>query len=140
MMPMFGANSANKKQPSWSKLGPSITKKIDGNDYNLDWVDWNNDRHMDGWLGYMNLGSDAWRQHMEGRIADAIERYGVDAYFLDIVGGHVNSTTGDMHEGTRKLVQNLRAKYPNVAPVGEMSYDALHEFIPLYQVGLGRWS
>jgi hypothetical protein len=140
MMPMFGANSANKKLPSWSKLGSSITKKIDGNDYNLDWVDWNNDRHMDGWLGYMNLGADPWRQHMEGRIADAIERYGVDAYFLDIVGGHVNSTTGDMHEGTRKLVQNLRAKYPNVAPVGEMSYDALHEFIPLYQVGLGRWS
>ena len=29
---------------------------------------------------------------------DAVERYGIDAYFLDIVGGHVNSTTGDMHE------------------------------------------
>ena len=140
MMPMYGTNSANKKLPSWSKFSAGITKKIDGNDYNLDWVDWNNDRHMDGWLGYMNLGHDAWRQHIEGRIADGIERYGVDAYFLDIVGGHVNSTTGDMHEGTRRLVNNLRAKYPNVAPVGEMSYDALHEFIPLYQVGLGRWS
>ena len=52
----------------------------------------------------MNLGADSWRNHMTGRIADAIERYGVDAYFLDIVGGHVNSTTGDMHEGTRRLV------------------------------------
>jgi hypothetical protein len=140
MMPMFGANSANKTLPGYAKLAGAITKKIDGNDYNLDWVDWNNDRHMDGWLAYMNLGADAWRQHMEGRIADAVERYGVDAYFLDIVGGHVNSTTGDMHEGTRKLVQNLRAEYPNVACVGEMSYDALHEFIPMYQVGLGRWA
>lgn len=140
MMPMYGTNSANKKLPSYSKLAPGITKKIDGNDYNLDWVDWNNDRHQDGWLAYMNVGADVWRTHLEGRIADAIERYGVDAYFLDIVGGHVNSTTGDMHEGTKSLVTNLRSKYPQVSCVGEMSYDALHEFIPLYQVGLGRWS
>lgn len=140
MMPMYGANSANKKLPIYSKLASAITKKIDGNDYNLDWVDWSNDRHDDGWLAYMNLGADAWRNHLEGRIAEMIDRYGVDAYFLDIVGGHVNSTTGDMHEGTRKLVMNLRAKYPKVACVGEMPYDALHGFIPMYQVGLGsRW-
>ena len=141
MMPMYGANSANKKLADYWKIAPSITKKIDGNDYNLDWVDWNNDRHQDGWLAYMNLGADGWRNHLEGRIADMIERFGVDAYFLDIVGGHVNSTTGDMHEGTKKLVMNLRAKYPKVACVGEMPYDALHGFIPMYQVGLGaRWS
>jgi hypothetical protein len=89
----------------------------------------------------MNLGADSWRNHLEGRIADMIDRFGVDAYFLDIVGGHVNSMTGDMHEGTKKLVMNLKAKYPRVVPVGEMSYDALHGFIPMYQVGLGpRWS
>jgi hypothetical protein len=140
MMPMYGANSANKKLADYWKIASAITKKIDGNEYNLDWVDWNNDRHQDGWLGYMNLGADAWRKHLEGRISEMIERFGVDAYFLDIVGGHVNSTTGDMHEGTRTLVKNLQQKYPKVAPVGEMSYDALHEFIPMYQVGLGRWS
>ena len=88
----------------------------------------------------MNLGADAWRNHLEGRIAETIERYGVDAYFLDIVGGHVNSTNGDMHEGTRRLVQNLREKYPNVVRVGEMPYDALHGFIPMYQAGYSpRW-
>ena len=141
MMPMYGANSANKKLADYWKIAPAITKKIDGNDYNLDWVDWNNDRHQDGWLAYMNLGHDAWRNHLEGRIAEMIDRFHVDAYFLDIVGGHVNSTTGDMHEGTKKLVMNLRAKYPKVACVGEMPYDALHGFIPMYQVGLGpRWS
>jgi hypothetical protein len=88
----------------------------------------------------MNLGDDKWRQHMEGRIAEMIERFNVDAYFLDIVGGHVNSTNGDMHEGTRKLINNLRAKYPNVVGVGEMPYDALYEFIPMYHAGGGgRW-
>ena len=66
-----------------------------------------------------------------------IERFGVDAYFLDIVGGHVNSTTGDMHEGTRRLIRNLREKYPNVVGVGEMPYDAQHEFIGVYHAGNG---
>jgi hypothetical protein len=140
IMPMYGMNSANKKLPVWPKIADAITQKIDGDVYNLNWVDWNNDRHQDGWLGYMNLGADAWRSHLEGRIAEMIERYGVDAYFLDIAGGHVNSTNGDMHEGTKRLVLNLRSRYPKVACVGEMPYDALHGFIPMYHAGGGpRW-
>src|SRR5918912_1379738 len=88
----------------------------------------------------MNLGADGWRYHLEARIAEDIERYGIDAYFLDIVGGHVNSTTGDMHAGTQRLVTDLRSKYPRVACVGEMPYDALHGFIPMYQAGGGpQW-
>ena len=140
MMPMFTANAANRKLPVWPRIADAATAKIDGNVYNLDWVDWNNDRHQDGWLTYMNLGVPSWRQWMAGRIADVIERYRIDAYFLDIVGGHVNSTNGDMHEGTRQLVTELRAKYPTVACVGEMPYDALYEFIPMYHAGGGaRW-
>ena len=135
MMPMFGTNSANRKQPVWDKIKAGATHKIDGDLYNLNWVDWNNDRHQDGWLTYMNVGEDSWRQFIEGRISNIIERFGVDAYFLDIVGGHVNATNGDMHEGTKKLILNLRAKYPSVACVGEMPYDALYEFIPMFHAG-----
>jgi hypothetical protein len=141
LMPMYGTNAANRELPGWPAIADALTQKIDHDVYNINWVDWNNDRHQDGWLGYMNLGVDSWRNHLEGRIAHMIETYGVDAYFLDIVGGHVNSTNGDMHEGTRQLVANLRARFPQVACVGEMPYDALHGFIPMFQVGLGRtWS
>ncbi len=140
MMPMFGTNAANRHQPVWPTIADAITQKIDGDVYNLNWVDWNNDRHQDGWLAYMNLGTDSWRTHLEGRIAEMVERYRVDAYFLDIAGGHVNSTNGDMHQGTRRLVESLRQRYPNVACVGEMPYDALHAFIPMYHAGGGaRW-
>ena len=137
MMPMFGTNAANRRQPAWPTIAGAATYKIDEDLYNLNWVDWNNDRHQDGWLTYMNLGADAWRNHLEARIAEVIDRFGVDAYFLDIVGGHVNSTTGDMHAGTKRLVENLRARYPRVACVGEMPYDALHGFIPMYHAGNG---
>ncbi len=140
VMPMFGTNSANRKLPVWPQIAGAETRKIDGDTYYLNWVDWNNDRHQDGWATYMNLGADAWREWLESRIADIIERYGVDAYFLDIVGGHVNSTTGDMHEGTRRLVADLRRRFPRVLCVGEMPYDALYGFIPVYHAGGGeRW-
>jgi len=137
MMPMFGMNSANRRQPSFAKVADGVTTKIDGDVYNLNWVDWNNDRHQDGWLAYMNLGVDSWREWLTNRIVDSIDRYGVDAYFLDIAGGHVNDSKADMHEGTRRLVTDLRAKYPNVLCVGEMPYDALFGFIPVYHAGGG---
>jgi len=140
IMPMFGANAANRGQPIWSRIANAATSKIDGDVYNINWVDWNNDRHQDGWLTYMNLGVDSWREWLEGRISDIIQRFGVDAYFLDIVGGHVNDNKADMHEGTRRLVTSLRAKHPKVLCVGEMPYDALHSFIPMYHAGGGpRW-
>jgi hypothetical protein len=82
----------------------------------------------------MNLGVDSWREWLFGRISGIIERFNVDAYFLDIAGGWVNNTKADMHEGTRRLVEDLRKKYPRVLACGEMHYDALLGFIPLFQV------
>src|SRR5439155_792823 len=102
--------------------------------FDLNWVDWDNDRHQEGFGAYMNLGVASWRRWLTARIADVIERYGVDAYFLDIVGGWVNNTKADMHEGTRQLVAELRRRYPEVLCCGEFLYDALLEFIPLYHV------
>lgn len=132
MMPMFGANAANRKQPAYSQIADAATQKIDGDLMELDWVDWDNDRHQDGWLSYMNLGVDSWREWMTARIADVIERYQPDAYFLDIIGGWINNPQGDMHEGARRLIMDLRQRYPGVAGLGEMHYDALLGFIPMF--------
>ena len=133
-MPMFGANAANRRLPGFSQIADAATARIDGDRFELDWVDWDNDRHQEGWGVYMNLGVESWRRWLVGRIADTIERYGVDAYFLDIVGGWINNTAADMHEGTRKLVAELHERYPQVLACGEFLYDALLEFIPLYHV------
>jgi hypothetical protein len=132
MMAMFGANAANREQRSFARVADAATSKIDGDRFDLNWVDWDNDRHHEGWLSYMNLGVDSWRTWLTDRIANVIERYGVDAYFLDIVGGWVNNPKADMHEGTRRLVADLRRRFPRVLAVGEMHYDAVLEFIPLY--------
>ncbi|HTR21076.1 MAG TPA: hypothetical protein VMH88_09510 [Gemmatimonadales bacterium] len=133
-MPMFGANAANRRLPGFSQIADGATARVDGDRFDLNWVDWDNDRHQEGWGAYMNLGVESWRRWLGGRIADTIERYGVDAYFLDIAGGWVNNPAADMHEGTRRLVADLRARYPHVLACGEFHYDALLEFIPLYHV------
>ena len=133
-LPMFGMNSANDKLADFSKFSDATTQDVDGNDFDLDWVDWDNDRHNEGWGKYMNLGVDSWRNWLSGRIAEMIERFGADAYFLDISGGWQNNTKADMHEGTQRLVDDLRAKFPHVLPVGEFSYDALMSILPVYQV------
>ncbi len=137
MMPMFGANAANKKLPMYAQIADGLTAKIDGDELDLNWVDWDNDRHQEGWLAYMNLGVDSWREWLTGRIADCVDRYGVDAYFLDIAGGWVNNPKADMHAGMRRMVGELRRRHPGVVACGEMHYDGLMEFIPLYQSGGG---
>jgi hypothetical protein len=134
IMPMFGANAANRRQPAFGMVSDASTARIDGNPFSLDWVDWDNDRHQEGWLAYMNLGVASWRQWLMDRIAETIRLYDVDAYFLDIVAGWINNPRADMHEGTRRLVTDLRDQFPQVLACGEFHYDALLEFIPLYQV------
>ena len=50
----------------------------------------------------------------------------------------MNDAGADMHSGTRRLVLDC-AKHPMFC-VGEMPYDALHAFIPMYHAGGGpRW-
>jgi hypothetical protein len=133
-MPMFGMNTANKRHPEFAKFADAVTQRIDGNQFDLDWVDWDNDRHQEGWVAYMNLGVDSWRRWLTERIAEVIERYAADAYFLDISGGWINNQKADMHEGTRRMVADLRSRYPNVLACGEFPYDALMEFLPLFHV------
>src|SRR5579864_8526082 len=133
-MPMFGTNCANMRHPEFSQFADATMSQIDGDHFDLNWVDWDNDRHMEGWSPYMNVGVDSWRNWLFNRISYVIDNFGLDAYFLDIVGGWENNTKADSHEGTRRLVADLKEKYPKVMVIGEMHYDALLSFIPVFHV------
>ncbi len=133
-LPMFGMNAADTHLEVFSKFADATTQQIDGDDFDLNWVDWDNDRHNEGTGKYMNLGVQSWHDWLFARIADIVERFHADGYFLDISGGWVNNTKADMHEGTRRLVEDLRRKFPHVLAVGEFSYDALMSILPVYQI------
>lgn len=134
LMPMFGSDSANDHLSTRERLADARTILTDGDPFRLNWVDWDNDRRNEGWSPFMNLGVASWREWLTERIAATLKNYGADAYFLDIAGGWVNNTQGDMFAGERQLVADLRRRFPRVLACGEMSYDALLGFIPLFQV------
>lgn len=133
-MPMFGSDSANVHLPTRDRLADAATVLTDGDPYWLNWVDWDNDRRNEGWSPFMNLGVASWRNWLTERIAATLTHYHADAYFLDIAGGWVNNTQGDMYAGERQMVEDLRRRFPRVLACGEMSYDALLGCIPLFQV------
>ena len=132
--PMFGANGANRAWPEFQAFSDAATRHVDGDGFDLNWVDWDNDRRNEGWMAFMNLGVESWRHWLRERISAVIRDFGVDAYFLDIVGAWENNLKADMHEGTRALVAEVAARHPGVPPIGEMLYDAQMAFIPMSQV------
>ncbi|MEA1652733.1 hypothetical protein UAJ10_27430 [Nitrospirillum sp. BR 11164] len=134
IVPMFGTNSANTVWEEFKLFADATTERVDGDSFDLNWVDWDNDRSGEGWMPFMNLGVESWRRWLGARISATITQFGVDGYFLDIAGAAINNTKADMHEGTRLLVQDLAQRHPGIPPVGEMLYDAQMAFIPMSHV------
>jgi hypothetical protein len=132
--PMFGANSANRNSSGFSQFADACTEHIDGDAFDLNWVDWDNDRRNEGWMPFMNLAVPSWRRWLAERISSVIRQFRVDAYFLDIAGAWENNRKGDMYLGTKELISDIRRQYPNVPPIGEMLYDAQMAVIPMSQV------
>ncbi len=135
---MFGANGANDKLPVFSRLAAGAGRRLDGNPYFIDWVDWDNDRQSEGWMPYMNLGEPEWRNWLAGRIHAALKESGADGYFLDIAGFWINNLSADNFLGNRQLTLELRHRLPQTLACGEMHYDALLNFLPIFQVFSGR--
>lgn len=133
-IPMFGSDAANDRLPDYAQVAAGAAVLPGGRPYFLDWVDWDNDRRDEGNSPFMNLGVAAWRDWLGGRIAAILGEYHADGYFLDIAGGWVNNRQGDIFTGLRSMVAGLRREYPQALACGEMSYDGLLGFIPLFQV------
>lgn len=134
MVPMFGTNSANATLAEFKQFADATSEHVDGDHFDLNWVDWDNDRANDGWMPFMNLGVESWRKFLTERISATVKQFGVDGYFLDIAGGWANNQKADMNVGTRLMVEELRRRHPGIPPVGEMLYDAQMAYIPMSQV------
>jgi len=134
LAPMFGMNTANKELPQFDSFADASTEHVDGDAFDLNWVDWDNDRRNEGWTPVMNIGVTSWRRWLADKISAVITEFGVDAYFLDIAGAWENNRKADMYAGTLELIADLRARHAGVPPIGEMLYDAQMACIPMSQV------
>jgi hypothetical protein len=128
---MFGSNVANPAAPGFAKIANAQVRNVYGEFVPGNYVDWDGDRKGDSSMVLMNLAVASWRDHLRGRIAAMIDKYRVDAYFLDICGFWENNPDGDMFVGTQKLVKSLATRYPGIPAVAEMQYDAQMGIIPM---------
>ena len=128
---MFGSNIANPAAPGFAKIAKAQVRNAYGEFVPGNYVDWDGDRKGDSSMVFMNLAVARWRDHLRARIAAMIDKYRVDAYFLDICGFWENNPDGDMFVGTQKLVKSLATRYPGIPAVAEMQYDAQMGIIPM---------
>jgi len=133
LMPMFGMNIANAKQPSFRRLAPSMARFPDGAPYWANWIDWDNDRALETWMAMVNIGAPGWRGWLADRISRIVEDYRMEAVFLDISLFWLNDPRYDMLKGTRALVRQLRRRFPHLLMAGEAWYDAVLGLFPFCQ-------
>jgi hypothetical protein len=132
-MPMFGANIANAKRDSFLGLQKAQAHFPDGSPYWANWIDWDNDRSLEGWMALMNLGAPAWQKWLVERICRVVDEYCVEAIFLDISLFWLNDPHYDMFTGTQELVSLLHQRYPHLLVAGEAWYDAVLSLFPICQ-------
>jgi len=133
MMPMFSINASNRRHPDFERIADAVVVWPDGDPFWGAFVDWDNDRTVDGWLAMLNVGAASWRNWLSERICRVVDQFGADAVFLDIALMWINDPRHDMYAGTCQLVDALRRQHPEVLVVGEGWYDALLSVIPVCQ-------
>ncbi len=135
LMPMFGATCANAWASNFHEFGPaSYMQSPTRNRFHGNQPDWDLSRAQDtGWQAWLNPGAPAWRRELSRQIFDVLDRYELDAVFLDCVEVWANDPEFNLLEGYRALTAGLREGRPELLVSGEDWFDALLPLFPFFQ-------
>ncbi len=135
LMPMFGANCANRWLPAMADLDPSANlASATGNRFHGNQPDWDLARaHDTGWQAWLNPGHPEWQERLASAIESLAVGHGIDAVFLDTVHAWTNDPDHPVTDGLRALVTRLRSSIPGLLLAAEADYDALLPLFPLFQ-------
>lgn len=136
VMPMFGAHGANiSRYPDWELA--AIRNDTDRYLTLLNAPDWDGDRAGEGDQIFLNPGEPGFGDHLAGQIANIVDRYGVDAVFLDTAAFWFDDPRYDQLRGYERLLTKLRAERPELLVACEGWFDAMLALFPLAQQWLG---
>jgi hypothetical protein len=140
VMPMFGVNCANAWKANFHTFGPSsYMKSATRNVFHGNQPDWDMGRaHDTGWQAWLNPGAPAWQYELSRQILGLVDRFGLDAVFLDTTEVWVNDPDFNLREGLQELNDRLRKNRPELLVAGEDWWDGLLGIFPLYQQS-GKW-
>jgi hypothetical protein len=112
---VWGASFDN---PVTQSLLPYRILDADGRPVTWSW-DYDEDEIAEEIMAYISPDAPQWRAVLGRKIHDLVERYEVDAIFLDQTGTYVNDLRYDHFRGLQTLYAELRAALPGVQFVGE---------------------
>lgn len=135
LMPMFGATCANSWASNFHQFGPpSYMQSGTRNRFHGNQPDWDLSRAQDtGWQAWLNPGAPAWRRELTRQVLALVDRYQLDAVFLDCVEVWVNDPDYSLLDGYRALIGGLREGRPHLLVTGEDWFDALLGLFPFFQ-------
>ena len=143
LMPMFGANCANRDLPGYERWGaPSEMRSASGLVFHGNRPDWDISRaHDPGWQAWLNPGAPSWRAHLVEQVSALVRDYDLPAAFFDTQEAWINDPNFDMYPGLVTLRDELKARFPDLLVAGEGWYDALGAVTPLSQYNQPvRWA
>ncbi len=136
VMPMFGINVVNVATENYERWGATATFTTAGGHPASGSVDWDGSRHYDhGWGRLLNPAAPTWQKRLVEQIRLLIEQYEFEGVFLDISAAWWNDPHHPVYEGTRDLIEQIRAQHPKVLVAGEGWYDAMGSVTPFMQSG-----
>jgi len=133
IMPAFGATAVNVASPFFGRFIEARIRHSDGDHAQGNWIDWDNDRQIDGWWTLLSLDAKSWRNFLFEKILKVVKRYGVDAIFLDLCCCWTNDPRYDWVDGMARLVRAIHNKFPKLLIAGDGYFDAMLAHIPLVQ-------
>ena len=133
LMPVFSAASVNMTSPFFGRFIEARIRHADGDHAQIDWADWDSDRHLDGWGTLLSLDAKSWRNFLFEKIVRVVERFGVEAIFLDLSSGWTNDPRYDWVDGVRRLIRALHEKFPWLLVAGKGYFDAMLAHTPFVE-------
>ncbi len=137
LMPMFGANCANRGLPGFEEWGaPAVLHSPGGLEFQGNRPDWDTSRANDpGWQAWLHPGHPLWRGRLLEQVSTLVSEYDLRAVFFDTQHIWDNDPQYPLYEGLVALRDALKARFPDLLVTGEGWYDALGAVTPVSQVG-----
>jgi len=137
LMPMFGANCANRELPGFAEWGAGAEMcSPSGMVFQGNRPDWDASRsHDPGWQAWLNPGAPHWRQHLISQVSALLAAYDLPAAFFDTQHVWTNDPHYDVYGGLLALRDELKSRFPDLLLAGEGWYDALGAVTPMSHSG-----
>lgn len=136
LMPMFGGNCANAWSDNFKHFGSeSYLHSGTGQVFHGNRPDWDLSRSADtGWQAWLNPGAPAWQDHLTNQISHLLNKYDMQAAFIDTAHVWVNDPYHNVFKGYCELIEKLHRNCPELLAAAEGWYDGLLSLFPVCQV------